>query len=171
MSDDRVDRGDSGFTLVEVMVAVMIEGLVVAALAMAFIGILRGTSQVKESLSRSGDARIAAAYIASDASNSSGSEVSLTDAGLCPNASAPAPVVRFGWDSTSASGSTTPNIVDYVLVANAPVVNTPTSYTLTRRLCQGGVFTSSARWRRASRPFPSRARPSPRAPALPRRLR
>ncbi len=137
MSGRRIDRGDGGFTLVELLVAVMIEGLIVGALAMAFIGILRSGTQVNQSLSRSSDARIAAAYIVNDASNSSGPEVSLTDTTSCADASPPVAgtqnaVVRFDSTITSSSGATKPDIVIYYLVGTS----------LVRRECQNGALVS-----------------------------
>ena len=67
MSRRSANDRDGGFTLVEVLVAVVIETIIVGALGMAFVAILNGTNTVNQSLSRSGDARIAAAYIISDA--------------------------------------------------------------------------------------------------------
>jgi len=136
-------RGDSGFTLAEVLVAVVIEALVVGALSMAFIGILRGTAQVGQSLSKSADARIAAAYVISDASNSSGPEISLTDTTTCadpdpPVTGTPAPVVRFDSTSTNSAGANTPDIVIYSLVSSTGVA----PFSFVRRACQNGVLIS-----------------------------
>jgi len=136
-------RDDGGFTLAEVLVAVVIEALVVGALSMAFIGILRGTSQVSQSLSKSGDARIAAAYVIRDASSSSGPEISLTDTTSCadpapPVTGTPAPVVRFDSTITNSVGATTPDIVIYTLVSSAGVA----PFSFVRRECQNGVLIS-----------------------------
>ena len=130
-------RGEGGFTLAELLVALVIQGLIMGALAMAFVGIMRGGTQVHQSLDATSDARIAAQYIISDARNSSGPEMSLTDTSSCPDASPPvagtaSPVVRFNWDSTDSDGSTVPNIVNYVLVANS----------LLRRQCVNGALVS-----------------------------
>ena len=137
MTHRGVTRREGGFTLVEMLVAVVIEAMIVGALAAAFIGIVRGTSQVNQSLSQSGDARIAAAYIISDAANSSGPEISLTDTTSCADATPPVPgtetpVVRFDWSSPSSSGTTTPIIVIYYLVSND----------LIRRECSNGTLVS-----------------------------
>ena len=126
---------EAGMTLIEVMVAVVIEGLIVGALCAAFVGILRGSTQVSQSLGKSGDARVAANYIVGDARNSSGPETSLTDTTSCPDpnppvAGAATPVVRFTWDSTNAAGASAPNVVNYVLVSNA----------LLRRQCVSGTL-------------------------------
>src|SRR6478609_5934174 len=96
------NRGEGGFTLAELLVALTIQGLIMGALAMAFIGIMRGTSQVNQSLDKTSDARLAAQYIVSDARNSSGPEISLSDTASCPDPSPPvagtaSPVVRFNW--------------------------------------------------------------------------
>ncbi|MGO9872199.1 MAG: putative Ig domain-containing protein [Acidimicrobiia bacterium] len=133
-------RREGGFTLVEMLVAVVIEAMIVGALGAAFIGIVRGTSQVNTSLSQSGDARIAAAYIISDAANSSGPEISLTDTTTCADATPPVagtetPVVRFDWSCPSSSGTTTPIIVIYYLVSND----------LVRRECSNSTVSSSDR--------------------------
>ena len=130
-------RSEGGFTLVELLVAVMIEGLIVGALAAAFIGILRSSTQVNDSLSRSSDARIAAAYIVNDASNSSGPQISLTDTTSCPDPSPPVagtanPVVRFDSTIASASGAATGDIVIYYLVGTS----------LVRRECRNLTLTS-----------------------------
>jgi hypothetical protein len=130
-------RGEGGFTLAELLVALTIQGLIMGALAMAFVGIMRGGTQVNESLDKTGDARIAAHYIVSDARNSSGPELSLTDTSSCPDPSPPvsgtaSPVVRFNWSSTDSDGDTVANIVNYVLVGNS----------LLRRQCVGGALMS-----------------------------
>jgi hypothetical protein len=61
--------------------------------------------------------------------------MSLADTASCPDPSPPVPgtptaVVRFNWNSTSSAGTTTPNIVNYVLVSNA----------LLRRQCRNGTL-------------------------------
>jgi prepilin-type N-terminal cleavage/methylation domain-containing protein len=132
-------RDEGGFTLVELLIVIAIESLIVGALGSAFILVTNNSSQVKESLARSADARIAAAYIVSDARNSSGPETSLSDTASCPDPSppvsgTPTAVVRFNWNSTSSAGATTPNIVNYVLVSNA----------LLRRQCRNGSLVSNA---------------------------
>ena len=53
-------RGEAGFTLVELVIAVTIEAIIMGALGAAFIVILKGNKNVNESLTRSSDARIAA---------------------------------------------------------------------------------------------------------------
>jgi type II secretory pathway pseudopilin PulG len=128
-------RDEGGFTLVELLIVIVIESLIVGALGSAFILVTNNSSQVKESLARSGDARIAAAYIVSDARNSSGPETSLADTASCPDPSppvsgTPTAVVRFNWNTTTSVGATTPNIVNYVLVSNA----------LLRRQCRNGTL-------------------------------
>jgi prepilin-type N-terminal cleavage/methylation domain-containing protein len=128
-----VARGDAGFTLIELLIVVVIEALIVGALGSAFVLLMNNSKTVKESLARSADARLAAGYIVGDASNSSGPETSLSDTTSCPDAGPPVAgaataVVRFNWNSTSSSGTTTANIANYVLVSNS----------LLRRFCQNG---------------------------------
>ena len=72
---------------------------------------MKNSTSVKESLTRTNDARFAARYIVGDAANSSGPETSLTDTTSCPDrsppvAGSPTPVVRFTWSSTSSAGTT-----------------------------------------------------------------
>ena len=116
----------------------MIETIIVGALGMAFVGILNGTNTVNQSLSRSGDARIAAAYIISDARNSSGPEISLL-ASTCSDPNPPVVgtsklIVGLGWLGTTSAtaNATTTHVVDYILVSNS----------LLRRECKGGVLVS-----------------------------
>jgi Tfp pilus assembly protein PilW len=132
--DDR-ERSEGGFTLVELLIVIVIEALIVGGLGSAFVLVMNNSASVKDTLDRSEDARIAAAYIVSDARNSSGPETSLTDTASCPDPSPPAAgtasaVVRFNWDSTSSVGATTAHVVNYVLVSNA----------LLRRQCRNGML-------------------------------
>jgi prepilin-type N-terminal cleavage/methylation domain-containing protein len=131
-----VERNDAGFTLVELLVSIVIEAIIVGALGMAFVGILKGSASVNQSLSRSGDARIAAAYLISDARNSSGPEVSLTTS-TCADPSPPVAgaslIVQFAYKTTAAlSGTTVPDVVDYLLASNK----------LTRRECKNAALVS-----------------------------
>ncbi len=130
---------ESGFTLAELIVSLAIETIVFGALAAAFVVVINGGTSVNENLKRSSDARFAAAYIASDARNSSGPQMSLSDNTMCPDGSPPVAgtqtvVARFAWDAPGISGSTTPNSSTYVLVAG----------NLLRRYCvTGGPVTDS----------------------------
>ena len=130
---------ESGFTLAELIVALAIETVIFSALAAAFIVVLNGGTSVNENLKRSSDARIAAAYIVSDARNSSGPQTSLTDVASCPDASPPVAgtqtaVARFNWNAPNRDGTTTANISDYVLVSG----------NLLRRHCEGGTLVNDS---------------------------
>ena len=67
MTADPRTEATVGLRSREVLVAVVIEAMIVGALGMAFVGILRGTSQRQSEPLASGDARIAAAYVIRDA--------------------------------------------------------------------------------------------------------
>jgi type II secretory pathway pseudopilin PulG len=128
-------RDESGFTLVELIVTLVLEMIIFGALASAFVLALNGGSAVNESLQKSSDARFAASYIASDARNSSGPEISLSDSTSCADANPPVPgpqtaVARFNWNAPNLAGSTTANISNYVLVSGS----------LMRRHCEAGTL-------------------------------
>jgi hypothetical protein len=130
------EHDELGLTLVELLLAIAIETVLFGALAAAFISSMTGSSTVSENLARSTDARLAAAYIVSDARNSSGPELSLTDIVSCADAHPPVtgtqtPVARFSWDAPTRTGGTTANISNYVLVSG----------NLLRRHCEAGALT------------------------------
>jgi prepilin-type N-terminal cleavage/methylation domain-containing protein len=136
-AEARGARDQAGFTLVELLIVIVIEALIVGGLGSAFVLVMNNSASVKDNLSRTEDARIAAQYIVSDARNSSGPETSLSDTASCPDANPPVAgaataVVRFNWDSTSSAGVTSANVVNYVLVSNA----------LLRRQCHNGTLVS-----------------------------
>lgn len=133
----RTKRDEGGFTLPELIVSLALETIIFGALATAFIVVLNGSDSVNDNLNKSSDARFAANYIISDARNSSGPEISLTDATSCPDptppvAGTPTAVARFSWNSPNAAGTTTANITNYVI----------TSGSLMRRHCESGALVS-----------------------------
>jgi hypothetical protein len=135
----RTPRNESGFTLAELILTIAIETIIFGALATAFVVVLNGGTSVKENLGKSSDARFAANYIISDARNSSGPEISLTDIASCADPTPPVAgpqtaVARFNWNATNPNGSTTANIADYVLVSGS----------LLRRHCEAGVLVSDS---------------------------
>ena len=135
----RSPRNESGFTLPELILAIAIETIVFGALATAFVVVLNGGNSINENLGKSNDARFAANYIISDARNSSGPEISLTDIATCPDPNPPVAgpqtaVARFNWDAPNAAGTTTQNIAGYVLVGGS----------LMRRHCEAGVLVSDS---------------------------
>ena len=110
-------RNEAGFTLPELILAIAIETIIFGALATAFVVVLNGGNSINENLGKSNDARFAANYIISDARNSSGPEISLTDIATCPDPNPPVAgpqtaVARFNWDAPNAAGTTTANIAE-----------------------------------------------------------
>jgi prepilin-type N-terminal cleavage/methylation domain-containing protein len=130
----RAAADDSGFTLVELLLVIVILGVVTVPLADMIIGALRQTDQSSGRLAESHDAQISAAYWAADvASMGTRSTVDPLDpqlktsvetnvaynAGLypCGTAGTPAAVVRFAWDDVVAGANGAPATTTLVVVA------------------------------------------------------
>ena len=108
----RARHNEAGFTLPELIITIAIETVIFGALATAFVVVLNGGASVSENLGKSSDARFAANYLISDARNSSGPELSLTDLASCPDPAPPVAgpataVARFNWNAANAAGTTT----------------------------------------------------------------
>jgi prepilin-type N-terminal cleavage/methylation domain-containing protein len=143
--------GDAGFTLVELIIAIVIIGVITVPLADVVLGYFRNTDETTARLLESHDVQITSAYWAQDvasvgmrmAPDASGfyalkSSVAIgTDslAGLpaCPVTGTP--VVRLAWDDFNASGGKTIVQVAYFLDMDSPAV-------LHRLRCDGSVMAS-----------------------------
>jgi prepilin-type N-terminal cleavage/methylation domain-containing protein len=126
-------RDDRGVTLVEVMVAIVVIGVIAVPLGNALLTYLRHTDNVNLRLSASHDAQIAAAYFAQDVQSvgtrdwntppfdlTQSVEQNAPAAGgrfPCGPAGTPNAVVRFAWDDpTNATGAPSLVRVAYVVV-------------------------------------------------------
>lgn len=141
---------DSGFTLVELLLVIVILGVITVPLADVILGALRQTDQSAGRLAESHDAQIAAAYWARDvASLGTRSTVDPLNPTLrtsietnvaynggsypCGTAGTPNAVVRFAWDDAVAgTPPTTTLVVVSYLVKPAGVRST-----LHRLRCNG----------------------------------
>jgi prepilin-type N-terminal cleavage/methylation domain-containing protein len=125
----RTLRGDDGFTLVELVVAIGILGIIIAPLSMAFITSLRVIGRADQRLNDSRSALITSAYFANDIASSN--VITLNDTAACGSGTA---VVSFVWSSASSpAGSPVNNKVSYVIDASDS-----TNHKLVRRYCAGG---------------------------------
>jgi prepilin-type N-terminal cleavage/methylation domain-containing protein len=121
-----VRRDERGVTLVEVLVAIVVIGIIVVPLGNALLTYLRHTDEVNRRLSESHDAQIAAAYWAQDVQSvgtrdwsahpfplvASIEQNAPVGGGLypCGLVGTPNAVVRFAWDDP-ANASGTPSVV------------------------------------------------------------
>jgi Tfp pilus assembly protein PilV len=126
---------EAGFTLVEVLVTIVVQTMIVGALAGAFVVFVRAHDSSKQRFQKSHDAQMAATYFVTDAQAASGPEVSLSDTMSCPDPSPPVsgtltPVARFTWSVSAAAGTTTTSTINYVKAGTA----------LMRRYCRGGTL-------------------------------
>ena len=129
---NRLRRSDAGVTLVEVLIAIVILGIIMVPLANALIMFLRNTDNINRRLNESHDIQISAAYLTQDVQSigvrdwaggypfmlKQSVEVAAPhDGGLypCGPAGTPAAVVRFAWDNpTAAAGQPPVAVASYV---------------------------------------------------------
>jgi prepilin-type N-terminal cleavage/methylation domain-containing protein len=128
----RGSEGDDGFTLVELLLAIIIISVITVPLADVVIGYLKNTDATTERLLASHDVQITSAYWAQDVAGigtrSTASPNMLLqsvekevggvavpyDSGLYPCGSAGTVIVRLAWDDSSGPDATTQVRVAYV---------------------------------------------------------
>ena len=126
--------GEGGFTLVELITAIAILGIIAAPLAMSFITGLRIIGRADERLGDSRSALITASYFANDVS--SANAVKLNDGTACGGGTA---VVSFSWSSASAApGGALNNKVSYVVDTSDSL-----NRKLVRKFCANGAANPS----------------------------
>jgi prepilin-type N-terminal cleavage/methylation domain-containing protein len=146
-------RGDGGFTLVELLLAIAIIGVITVPLSGVVIGFLKNTDATTARLIESHDGQIASAYWARDvasigtrlptspyAPQQSVEQGVAYNLGLypCGAAGTPAAIVRLAWDESSIDPST--SVVTTTVVRVAYVVKNVAGATELHRLrCQGSA--------------------------------
>jgi prepilin-type N-terminal cleavage/methylation domain-containing protein len=149
----RLRRGADGFTLVELLIAIVILGIITVPLSNVVIGFFRSADATTARLIESHDVQIATAYWAQDVASigtrSTTSPFALNqsvetgvayNAGLyqCGAAGTPSAIVRLAWDYSSGPGTTA------TLVRVAYVVQTFSGQTELHRLrCDGSAVVVS----------------------------
>jgi len=128
----RIRRDDRGVTLIELLMAVVLLGIIAAPITAALITFLRNTNELQYRLAESHDAQISSAYFAQDVESIGVHDWSLppyvmkqsveqnvgATSGLypCGTASTPSAVLRLAWDDpTSALATPGVVIVSYVV--------------------------------------------------------
>jgi prepilin-type N-terminal cleavage/methylation domain-containing protein len=127
----RIRDDERGLTLIELLLAVVLLGIIVVPLASALISFFHNTNATTNRLTESHDEQIAAAYFAQDVQSIgvrdwSGAPFALQTsveqnigptAGLypCGAASLPAATLRFAWNDPTGDTSTQVVIVSYVV--------------------------------------------------------
>ena len=146
----RLRRGADGFTLVELLVAIVILGIITVPLSNVVIGYFRNTDATTARLIESHDAQISSAYWAQDVASIGtrstthpyllNQSVSLgsdgwTDPTRFVCGVAGTPIVRLAWDDFTVDPET--KVVTTTLVQVAYVLTTPTE--LHRLRCNGSA--------------------------------
>ena len=128
---DRV-RQEKGFTLIELMIAVVVSSIVVAGITSAFIAAMGSTNQVHDRFIESHDAQRLSTHFTSDVQSADPSTIdtaSGTSVGCAPPHAGGMNVVRLQWKET-ISGVTTHFSAAYR-------VTSPSDGALTRYFCFG----------------------------------
>ena len=152
-------RTEDGFTLVELVLAILIIGVITVPLGDVVIGFLKNTDATTARLLESHDAQIASAYWAQDVASigtrgpaptyapiigSVETDVAY-NSGLypCGPAGTPNAIVRFAWDDFSGADAT-PQVLVPMQVRVAYVVQTVSGETGLHRLrCNGSTTVDS----------------------------
>ena len=132
-------RDDSGFTLIELIVAIAILGVIVVALGTGLVSILDNSNATTQRLTESHDAQIAASYFPNDVQSADVSGTVTSSDARCDQ-SGNTTVVRLAWTEYSVSGA----ISAYKLVVYSvePSSGPGVAPLLRRRFCQGSTYAS-----------------------------
>ena len=105
-------KREEGFTLIELIVAVAVLGVIIGAIAASLVVSLQTTDVTTDRLNESNDAQMAAVYYVQDVA--SATDVDVTDEHAC--AAGNEVVVQFSWTEQSLNGAG--DIVDVAKVAS-----------------------------------------------------
>lgn len=94
MSGERL-RDERGMTLVEMMIALSVLGIIVGPIMTSFLLGLLETTSTRERLADSSGAQVVSAYLLADVQSSK--SVTLTSTG-CPTSGGGTPLLRFDWE-------------------------------------------------------------------------
>src|SRR5437764_5047596 len=121
---------ESGFTLVELLVAIMVSGLILTAVGTAFIVTARGSQNVHDRFIESHDAELLATYFPTDVQSANPTLIELpgdTDVSDCTGVTGTR-AVRFLWTETDETTKT-------VFSSSYQVVSSASGSTLYRYFC------------------------------------
>lgn len=125
-------RNDDGFTVVELLVAVVILGIVIGAVTAAIIVGLRTTDGTQQRLAESHNAQMASSFFVQDVESADMVSVPGTQC----TGTGTTPVVSFSWsEHASATGAGVPKVASYVVEQDAP--GPGAEKRLVRRFCSG----------------------------------
>ena len=136
----KLKSDEAGFTLVELLVAIAILGIIIPAIGGALISIIHNTNATSQRLAESHDAQITAAYFANDVQ--SVAAVTGTDTPgsasydtACDRAGDTS-LIEFKWWQYDTTGSI--SSYNLVVYSTEPVAGSlPPAQLLRRRFCQG----------------------------------
>jgi prepilin-type N-terminal cleavage/methylation domain-containing protein len=125
------DRGEAGFSLIELLVVVVILPLVVGAISVALLAIFQNETPIANSLTASGDAQVASSYYAQDVQ---GANWVTTKSSLsCSSPAGSSLLLSISPDDVASSAIK--NVTSYVEVPNSP----SSTFAIKRETCTGGT--------------------------------
>lgn len=148
-------RSDAGFTLVELLIAIVIIGIITVPLGNVIISYLRNSDQTNAWLSESHDVQIAAAYFsqdvasvgvrnAEDATLAQSIETNAPAAGgLYPCGTTGTALVRFAWDQYTVGSDAPEGLLPTTVVAAYVVTADAGRSQLHRVYCDGSPAVTS----------------------------
>ena len=137
-------RSSDGFTLIEVLLAVTILGLVMAPLSGAMFLLLRTNGATSDRVSAAHDELMLAAYWSGDVQSTT--TISMTDATSCPAGSSGSTLVaRLRWTDLDSANVTVTRVVAYWSVPSSATSDAQ----LVRQTCDDAGSTGSVALRSA----------------------
>lgn len=147
-------RSDAGFTLVELLIAIVIIGIITVPLGNVIISYLRNSDQTNAWLSESHDVQIAAAYFSQDVASVGvrGDDAALVQSietnapaagGLYPCGTTGTALVRFAWDQYTVGSDAPEGLLPTTVVAAYVVTADSGRNQLHRVYCDGSTAVTS----------------------------